>query len=304
MSTVVHSFLCVMDSAVEFAPFTPYQQMMTVLKAIPLGVGMTVEDHFYDVHPRTLFLSTMDLTNRGIIVETLSNCVDAFCMQICITNMTNTLQMELDDVLKNPEDANTKGDCCVSHLRTDSQPVLSESTEAMTKAVYYSVSSLPYHLSVFTVQTSFYIVRFIAETVFDSFVDDVSRWCAFLFHPSHPRPYGVLYDPDYYWRRTVYRGKCMLKKIGRTALLCFVNWMLESIGMAFSAILDSSQNLQEWRYRSLWEQYYIFCGACSTKQCYTHILQPQMIDHTQPMMKGAVSNWTHPQRKMQTSQPP
>lgn len=65
-----------MDAAADVSlppPFTPYQRMMTVLKAIPLGVGMTVENHYYDVHPDSLSVFMLEIKSRGIVFETLLN---------------------------------------------------------------------------------------------------------------------------------------------------------------------------------------------------------------------------------------
>lgn len=103
-----------MDAAADVPlppPFTPYQRMMTVLKAIPLGVGMTVENHYYDVHPDSLSLFMLKMKSRGIVFETLLNCTSAFYMQISVTQLTNSLLDELKDTLQNPEDAAVKGLC-------------------------------------------------------------------------------------------------------------------------------------------------------------------------------------------------
>ena len=175
----------------------------------------------------------------------------------------------------------------------------------MAKAVYYSLTSLPYHLSVFTVQTSYYVTQFLILTFFDDFLYSLNHFADFLFFPSHAYFAGVMHaDVEYKWRKLVYNFKCMMKKIGRAALICAANWMLESIGLLFSSLLDSTQDLSEWRYRSLWEKYYIFWRVCGKKQEHTHILHPQTMDQIHPIMKGAVSSWTHPQRKIQGSHPP
>lgn len=107
-------FILIMDAAADVSlppPFTPYQRMMTVLKAIPLGVGMTVENHYYEVHPDSLFVLMLEMRSRGIVFETLLNCTSAFYMQISVTQLTNSLLDELKDTLQNPEDAAVKGLC-------------------------------------------------------------------------------------------------------------------------------------------------------------------------------------------------
>lgn len=105
-------FILIMDAAADVPlppPFTPYQRMMTVLKAIPLGVGMTVENHYYDVHPDSLSVIMLEMKSRGIVFETLLNCTSAFYMQISVTQLTNSLLDELKGTLQNPEDAAVKG---------------------------------------------------------------------------------------------------------------------------------------------------------------------------------------------------
>ena len=97
-----------------FPPFTPYQQMIMILKAIPLGVGMTVEDHFYEVYPNTLQLNPLGMTSRDIIIETLMNCTTAFYMQSSVTVLTNNMMDEVKYTLQNPEDAAVKGSCIFS----------------------------------------------------------------------------------------------------------------------------------------------------------------------------------------------
>ena len=80
-----------MDAAADVSlppPFTPYQRMMTVLKAIPF---------------------MLEMKSRGIVFETLLNCTSAFYMQISVTQLTNSLLDELKDTLQNPEDAAVKG---------------------------------------------------------------------------------------------------------------------------------------------------------------------------------------------------
>ena len=199
------------------------------------------------------------MKRRDIIIETLVNCTTAFYMQSSVTVLTNNMMDEVKYTLQNPEDAAVKGSCIFSVWQVDVQPVRSKDDAAITKAVYYSLTFLPYHLSVFIVKTTFYVGQFLVETFLNHIEFELRRLSTNLLCAELRCGAIDMYgDAEYNWKRLVYSFKRMMKKIGREALICSVNWMLESTSMLFSLLLNSSQDLSEWQYRCFWEQYYVF----------------------------------------------
>ena len=128
------------------------------------------------------------------------------------------------------------------------------------------------------------------------------KYCYVMYQTNNPEEYEF-YSEN--WMKVFNRSSVeLVKSIGTQVFVALVSLLLEGIGMTISYFFFPDVEIR-FSGRDLLCAFSLLEYRCLVrKQRYTHILQPQMIDQTQPIMKGAVNSCTHPHKKMQISQPP